>query len=246
MTPAPCQLLLGDCLAHLATFEAGRFAAVVADPPYSSGGRTHGQRARSTSRKYRRSDAATMRSDFAGDSRDGRSWASWTAIWLGECLRVAEPGAYCLLFADWRQLPAATDALQWGGWTWRGIVPWNKGESARAPHSGYFRHQAEFVVWGSKGGLARRDGAGPWPGCYRHTVKHKRDKFHEAGKPSPLMDDLLACVRPGGEVLDPFAGSATTLLAARRRGLSATGIEVDPVIFQIADRRLFGPRGLVA
>ena len=33
-----------------------------------------------------------------------------------------EKGAYLFTFTDWRQMPATTDAMQWAGWTWRGIV----------------------------------------------------------------------------------------------------------------------------
>ena len=244
MTCQPsCQLLPGNCM-DVSRFESDRFAAIVVDPPYSSGGAFRSDRARPTSRKYRRSDARTDRRDFAGDNRDGRSWGSWATLWLAECLRVAEPGAYLLCFADWRQLPTATDAVQWGGWTWRGILVWDKGGSARGPSKHHFRHQAEFIVWATKGPFAGKSEGGPWPGVLRHTVKHKADKFHEAGKPTDLMLDLLRCVRPGGEVLDPTCGSGTTLAAARQLGLPSVGIELDPDELQNADRRLFGPRGL--
>ncbi len=42
----------------------------------------------------------------------------------------------------------------------------------------------------------------------------------------------------GGRVLDPFAGSGSTLLAAARMGFAADGIESSPIIAQTAADRL--------
>jgi site-specific DNA-methyltransferase (adenine-specific) len=42
----------------------------------------------------------------------------------------------------------------------------------------------------------------------------------------------------GGVVLDPFAGSGTTLVAALKSGRNAVGVEMVPEIADIAERRL--------
>jgi site-specific DNA-methyltransferase (adenine-specific) len=47
-----------------------------------------------------------------------------------------------------------------------------------------------------------------------------------------------AATPPGGSVLDPFAGSGTTLLAAAACGRSAVGVELDPRYAALARRRL--------
>ena len=104
-----------------------------------------GDRTAKPSQKYVHTRVAVRRPEFAGDNRDARSWAHWCALWLGLCLRIVRPGGYALLFTDWRQLPAATDALQAGGWVWRGVIAWDKGLASRIPHTGYFRHQCEYV-----------------------------------------------------------------------------------------------------
>ena len=58
-------------------------------------------------------------------------------------------------------------------------------------------------------------------------------------KPLALMRWLVRLVTPpGGLVLDPFAGSGTTLLAARREGLRAIGIEREPDYAKDAAHRL--------
>ena len=69
-----------------------------------------------------------------------------TAAWLQDARRIAKPGAPVCLFIDWRQLPAMTLALQWAGWTWRGVAVWDK--VASRPQKGRFRQQSEYIVWG--------------------------------------------------------------------------------------------------
>lgn len=80
---------------------------------------------------------------FSGDNRDQRSWCFWMTQWLALCQVRVKPGGYVMIFTDGRQLPMLTDAFQAGGFIWRGVIPWDKTESARAPHTGYFRHQCE-------------------------------------------------------------------------------------------------------
>jgi DNA modification methylase len=66
---------------------------------------------------------------------------------------------------------------------------------------------------------------------------------HPTVKPLALMRWLcrLACP-PGGRVLDPFAGSGTTLLAADAEGFDAVGVEQDPVYCEMARRRIAAAR----
>jgi site-specific DNA-methyltransferase (adenine-specific) len=58
-------------------------------------------------------------------------------------------------------------------------------------------------------------------------------------KPLALVRYLVKLVTPpGGMVLDPFAGSGTTLLAAKKEGFSAIGIEIEPEYYEIALARI--------
>ena len=139
----------GEALRLLMSLPDACVDAVITDMPYSSGGQFRGDRMGSTSAKYQQSGQALDRGDFAGDNRDQRSFLAWCTLWLFECLRVTKPGAPICLFTDWRQLPITTDAMQAGGWVWRGIVPWDKTEGAR-PCRGRFTAQCEYVVWGDR------------------------------------------------------------------------------------------------
>ena len=63
--------------------------------------------------------------------------------------------------------------------------------------------------------------------------------FHCTVKPIALMKWLVTLVTPeGGVVLDPFAGSGTTLLACKELGRGCIGIEREPEYVEIIKRRL--------
>jgi hypothetical protein len=64
---------------------------------------------------------------------------------------------------------------------------------------------------------------------------------YDAQKPLALLQRIVKCAsRPGEWVLDPFAGSCTTLEAARRDGRNFIGIDRCPLTTNIARRRLAG------
>jgi site-specific DNA-methyltransferase (adenine-specific) len=62
---------------------------------------------------------------------------------------------------------------------------------------------------------------------------------HPTVKPIKLMEYLVKLITPpGGVVLDPFAGSGTTLIAAKTQGFNYIGIELTPEYVEIAEARL--------
>lgn len=234
--PPVARLFRGEAQAALSQLrrDGETFAALVTDPPYSSGGIHIGSRQQSTTAKYLRSDTARTNQPFSGDHRDQLSHIAWSVLWLTAAADLLESGAPVLLFSDWRQLPASVVAMQAAGFTWRGIVPWLK--PAARPNPGRFRQSAEFIVWGSKGPMPARPVY--LRGHFQATAPTGARRIHQTQKPLELMMELLAIVPPGGHVLDPFAGSATTLLAAHMLGLPCTSIEQVPAIHATAEARL--------
>ena len=223
-------LYRADALEVLAALDRGSFGACLSDPPYSSGGNVR-DKAQATSAKYLSSEQRNLYPEFQSDTRDQRSYLAWSTLWLGRARELVAAGGLVGVFSDWRQLPVTSDALQCGGWVWRGVVPWDKTESSR-PQLGRYRNQAEYVVWGSNG--ARPLAGAVAPGVMRHCVPRK--KHHIAGKPVGLMTDLLRPME--GPILDPFMGSATIGVACLQLGLPYVGIEVDETYFAIACQRL--------
>lgn len=233
-------ILCGEALATLQGLPTGLADAIITDPPYSSGGQFRGDRMSSTGNKYTQSGVETERPDFAGDNRDQRAFSYWCALWLSECLRVAKPGAPIVLFTDWRQLPSVTDAMQAGGWLWRGIAVWDKGAGARGVQ-GRYTNQCEYMVWGSAGEMSLDRAIGSnsrnLPGVFRCPVL-QADKHHVTGKPTDLMRQVVKICEPGGLILDPFAGSGTTLVAAKKEGYQYLGCELVEHYAQVCRQRL--------
>lgn len=78
-------------------------------------------------------------------------------------------------------------------------------------------------------------------GCADLAKLHdrKRGNHHPTVKPVALMEYLIRLVLPdGGLLLDPFAGSGTTLVAAKRLGQLAVGIEENREYVEVAHARL--------
>lgn len=231
------QLIQGECLGVLESLRrAGeQFDALLTDPPYASGALHIGGKSRPTAEKYQHTGTIGIHPDFSGDARDQLSWSHWCALWLNACRAILKPGAAVMMFCDWRQLSAAVNCLQAGGFVFRGIVVWKK-KTAR-PTAGRFRAQSEFIVWGSNGSMPLREGV-YLDGVFEHSSPTGSKRVHASQKPVGLLRDLLAIVPAGGRVLDPFAGSASTLLAARELQLQAVGIEESETISGTAIERL--------
>lgn len=231
----------GDALAVLRDLPTASVDAVITDPPYSSGGQYKGDRSAATGSKYSSAEAVGV--DFSGDNRDQRSFLLWMNLWLGESLRVVRPSGVCAMFSDWRQLPTMTDALQVGGWVWRGVVPWAKPWGRPAFKQRAWVNQCEYVVWGTAGSSATTtDGSTqPLPGIYRAAAP--TDREHQTQKPLDVMRELVQIVPEGGTILDPFMGSGTTGAAALLEGRRFVGVEMVEHYAEVARRRILTAAG---
>lgn len=228
-------LYQGDCLAVLKDLPSDIVDAVITDPPYCSGGTHAADRSRSTKDKYLTSGIDSPFPNFGGDSKDQRAFQFWCLMWLSECYRLTRDGGVLAQFTDWRQLPVTTDIVQGADWTWKGVAVWNKKNSR--PRKGGFRNQCEYVVWGSKGALPVE---GPClSGCFDNAIVMGKKRLHQTQKPVEVMQAICEVAwREESVILDPFAGSGSTLAAAKRLGKRAIGIERSPHYAEVAAERL--------
>lgn len=110
------------------------------------------------------------------------------------------------------------------------------------------------LVWDKGEGAGMGDLAMPWKpnwevihirgrtwhgrrtsGVLRYPLRGRRT--HPNEKPVELLAELISKA-PKGLVLDPCAGSGSTLLAARQLGREVVGVEVDERWAEVAARRL--------
>lgn len=66
----------------------------------------------------------------------------------------------------------------------------------------------------------------------------EKSRVHPTQKPVALMEWCLGFLPDAKNILDPFMGSGTTLVACQKLGRHGTGIELDPEYFDIACRRV--------
>jgi DNA modification methylase len=117
-------------------------------------------------------------------------------------------------------------------------------------------HRRPSAVWGEAIVVAHPKGRKRWngggkQGLYPYPTAIDRDRsglderMHTTQKPVALMEALIAdFTEPGELVLDPFAGSGTTGVAALRLGRRFLGWEKDAEHHRVASQRLAGERPL--
>lgn len=72
--------------------------------------------------------------------------------------------------------------------------------------------------------------------------QYSGNRHHPAEKPVAVLRTLIeAFSRPGDTVLDPFADSGSTCIAARELGRRYIGIELDAIYYAAAESRLTAP-----
>jgi len=226
------EIIHGDCLDVMRGMADASVDAVVTDPPYSSGGLFHGSRSKSVDSKYHEG----TQNGFTGDNRDQRSWAYWCALWMSECWRLAKDGGSLMVFADWRQVATAADAVQAGGWIYRGIGVWYR-KNARPRGHGWMTQHGEFWVWATKG-VPGIGGDRCVPGLVESSTVPGAHRDHITQKPVALMQDLVTIAPLDGIVFDPFAGSGSTGVACLNMGRRFIGIEREAAYVEIARKRL--------
>lgn len=217
----------GDCREILPTLPIAD--VVITDPPYDrethAGARTldKGTRARASSGRTEIVSVAPMEIDFSA-LVDVEQTASLYMLAKRWCL------VFCSLemLGDYRT--AAGDAyVRSGFWRRPDGTPQTTGDRPAQPGEGIaILHRAGRKRWHGGGHHA----------FYEHcTVKHGR--VHPTQKPESLMCELVSLYSDRGEtILDPYMGSGTTLVAAKRLGRKAIGAELDERYCETAAKRL--------
>ncbi len=140
-------------------------------------------------------------------------------------------------FSDWKNQEAWRFAIEMAGFEVKSQVIWNREIHGMGDLGSAFGPQHD-VIWFATKGKFKFPGKRP-----KSVISSKRISgdtlVHPNEKPTDLMEQLIAAVTPvGGIVLDPFAGSGTTGVAAKRLGFGFIGIEREAEYVAIAEKRM--------
>lgn len=183
---------------------------------------------------------------------------------LGLAALHAASGTILFVCMDWRHMRELCEAGEACGFELKNLVVWNKtnggmGTFYRSKHELIFVFKYGDAPHVNSFGLGEtgryRTNVWDYPGISSRSASRVDElRTHPTVKPVALVADALRdCSRRGDIVLDPFAGSGTTLIAAEQTGRLARVIEYDPLYcdtiirrFELAkgQRATLGPDGL--
>jgi site-specific DNA-methyltransferase (adenine-specific) len=239
-------LRLGDSLASMQALPTDSIDCIWTDPPYllSNDGITcvAGRMVKVNKGEWDRSRGIDLDHEF-------------NRTWLAACHRILKPGGSIWVSGTLHVYLSVGMAMQQIGFRILNDIVWEK--PAPPPNLGCrcFTHSTEILLWATKakkGGKDRHkfnyalmkeeNGGKQMKNVWRFSTpvdEEKRLGKHPTQKPVALIARCLrATTDPGDLVLDPFAGSGSTGVAALKLGRHFVGYEQNKTYALLAARRL--------
>lgn len=205
-------IIHADSLTVLRQMESESVDAVITDPPYGI--------------NYVSQTGAKVKNDTA------------PFIWfLYDAFRVLKPGGSIICFTRWDVQQTFIDAMKIAGFKVKSEVIWDKVLHGMGDTAAAFAPSHENIIFTIKGKYS-------FPGHRpRDLVTYQKlassQMIHPTEKPVGLLTNLISSVtKPGDLIVDPFAGSGSTCVAAKKTGRRFIGIELDDEHFEKASRRI--------
>jgi modification methylase len=243
------KVVVGDCIKELALLPEASIDLVFADPPYNL---------QLANELYRPDNS---RVDAVDDDWDKfgsfAAYDAFTRDWLSACRRVLKPTGSLWVIGSYHNIFRVGAILQdLGFWVLNDVV-WRKTNPMPNFRGRRFTNAHETLIWASMGPGARYTFNYEAMKALNEDLQMRSDwlfpicsgaerlreeggrKTHPTQKPEALLHRLiLASSHEGEVVLDPFLGSGTTAVVAKRLGRSFIGIEREAAYAEAARARL--------
>lgn len=234
-------LLHGDCRELLTQFSY-EFDMIFADPPYflSSGGIS-----------YQSGEIVCVDKGEWDKSISAEELEAFNLEWLSLCREKLSPSGTIWESGTHHNIFSVANQLKRLGYKLLNVITWAKTNPPPNISCRFFTHSTEFILW------ARREAKVPHYCDYQSMRQSNGGKQmtdvwslpaigrwekscgkHPTQKPLPLLARILqASTQVGQRVLDPFAGSATTGIAASLLGRCFLGIDSSADFLDLAKAR---------
>ena len=234
-------LVEGDCVSILEAFDF-KFDMIFADPPYflSNGGISvsSGKVVCVDKGKWDKAPSPEFIDEF-------------NHKWLAACKEKLKDNGTIWISGTHHNIFSVADQLSELGFKILNVVTWNKTDPPDNVSHRVFKHSAEYIIWAKKSKRAQHrynyelmrqlnDGK-QMTDVWRMPAVAKWEKScgkHPTQKPLGLLSRIImASTEPGAWILDPFAGSSTTGIAANLLGRRFLGIEQEEEFARISKAR---------
>ena len=225
------ELRLGSCLDLIRDIDTDSIDLLLTDPPYGveriedirEGGssRLIGHQLMSDTHNLTIDEACALLKELAPQFK-----------------RVMKDGSHFYCFCAFQYIGRFIDALTPHLEFQPPVIIWDRGKPS-SPGYGYnYLSRCEVIIYGHKMPRGRRLTESMYNIIECSDVP-KSTRIYPTEKPLPLLQTLIKqSTSPNGLVLDPFAGSASTLMAAKASGRRAIGFEIDEGAYLRAQQRL--------
>lgn len=242
-------ILKGDCLEILKTFPNDSIDLIFADPPYNM--QTEGELLRTDGSSF---NGVTDKWD---KFEDLHAYDDFSKQWLQECRRILKKDGAIWVIGSFQNIFRLGYIMQdLGFWILNDVI-WSKPNAVPNFGGTRFQNSHETLIWCSKSKNAK------YHFNYK-TMKHLNSdkqmksvwdigicignerlkdadgkKIHSTQKPEQLLYNIiLSSTQKGDLVLDPFFGTGTTGVVAKRLGRHYIGIDREDAYIEAATKRL--------
>ncbi len=247
------QILLGDCVEMMRMLPSGSIDCVFADPPYNL--QLRGE--------LRRPDDSLV--DGVDDDwdkfADFATYDQFTRAWLTECHRLLRKDGTIWVIGAYHNIFRIGTILQdLGFWILNDVI-WRKSNPMPNFRGRRFTNAHETLIWAARGKESRYKFNYQAMKALNDDIQMRSDwlipictgperlqnahglKLHPTQKPEALLHRILVASTGHDDiVLDPFAGTGTTPVVARRLGRHFIAIERHPAYVEAAWGRLRATR----